>query len=412
MKCPICGLDLKTEAPRYCPQCSWEFKVFISEISESEKAAYEQRVAIARRNWQALQAGRSKTEDYEKRLSRLEAMQSDLLKALEESRKEKERLSETLKARQPPSEIRQGAKWADPLTGMEFVYIPSGRFIMGQTETEKKRLLDKVGEQIYQRFFEHELPRHEVRLDGFWLASAPVTVGQWRAFVRATGYESEAETGSGGYMGAYIWNKAERDVQKKEDANWKNPYFKQADDHPVVCVSWNDARAFVNWLNDSGNGEFEFKLPTEAQWEYACRAGTQTPFFFGDCLTTDQANYNGKYPSNNRGSHPFQCAPQGKYRERTTPVRTFPANAWGLYDMHGSVWEWCLDVYGGYENHTLENPIYAGKGPDIYADTGAHRVIRGGGWDFDARSCRSAFRSLGLPFLRSIDLGFRLSRTV
>ena len=166
--------------------------------------------------------------------------------------------------------------------------------------------------------------------------------------------------------------------------------------HPVLHVSWYDAVAFANWLSEKKGKRF--RLPTEAEWEYACRAGTSTPFNTGNNLTTNQANYDGNFPYNNN--------PKGVYRQNTVAVNSFAPNTLGLYNMHGNVWEWCSDWFGGtyYDeckaNGTVTNPV----GPA----TGSRRVIRGGGWDDFAVFCRSAERSGDAPGHRNANVGFRL----
>ena len=176
-----------------------------------------------------------------------------------------------------------------------------------------------------------------------------------------------------------------------------NPsYFNECgDDCPVEQVTWNDVRIFIEKLNRiiPGGG---FRLPTEVEWEYACRAGTTTPFSTGKCLSTDQANYDGQ--------NPLPVCEKGESRNGTVPVAGFSPNVWGLYDMHGNVWEWCQDAYSGnvYGKHKISNPIITGKGP--------HRVYRGGGWRSYAKCYRSAIRS-GYPSSDKYRyLGFRLSR--
>jgi formylglycine-generating enzyme required for sulfatase activity len=160
---------------------------------------------------------------------------------------------------------------------------------------------------------------------------------------------------------------------------------------PVEHVSWEDTQAFLSKLNQQ-ESTGKYRLPTEAEWEYACRAGTDGPFYFGRCLSTDQANYN--------GNHPLGDCPKGEFREKTTPVGNFECNKYGLYDMHGNVREWCQDWFGDYPTSAVTDPT----GPE----NGANRVLRGGGWIYVARGCRSAYRSRGRPGLRDRFTGFRL----
>jgi formylglycine-generating enzyme len=162
----------------------------------------------------------------------------------------------------------------------------------------------------------------------------------------------------------------------------------------VEGVSWDDCQSFIKKLNQM-EGKDLYNFPTEAQWEYACRAGMRTPFFFGNCLSTDEANYDGNYP--------YSGCSKGKCRTETTPVYSFWANAWGLYDMHGNVWEWCRDWYGDYPKGSVTDPV----GPS----SGDFRVIRGGSWDDYARYCRSAYRDYFSPDDRDGYLGFRLLRS-
>ena len=173
----------------------------------------------------------------------------------------------------------------------------------------------------------------------------------------------------------------------------KNPSDFRGDDRPVESVNWHEAVAFCSRLNEITEGKrpqgYKFTLPTEAQWEYACRAGTATAFCYGNSLDSDMANFDGNYPYN---------AEKGKYREKTVSVGSFRPNAWGIYDMHGNVREWCLDRYGKYGGDETDP-----TGPS----TGRGYVRRGGSWSSHARSCRSALRSRGV--IRNSDLGFRLA---
>ena len=168
--------------------------------------------------------------------------------------------------------------------------------------------------------------------------------------------------------------------------------FKDCGDRcPVETVSWNDVQEFINQLNKKDRGR-NYRLPTEAEWEYAARAGTNSPFAFGNCLSTNDANYDGNYPLTG-------CS-KGKYRKKALPVGSLRKNAWGLYDMHGNVWEWCQDWKGNYSNRDIIDPT----GPTA----GSDRVIRGGGWYDGASGCRSAIRDGVGPEGRSDCLGFRL----
>ncbi len=173
-----------------------------------------------------------------------------------------------------------------------------------------------------------------------------------------------------------------------------NPsHFKHDENCPVEQVSYDNIQDFIKKLNLK-EGADKYRLPTEAEWEYACRAGTTTPFYFGKCLSANQANYDGNYP--------LEDCPKGQYREKTVPVGSFAPNAWGLYDMHGNVWEWCQDWYGNYTADAVPDPT----GPS----SGSNRVLRGGGWYGDAWICRTAYRGSSSPGYGRNFCGFRLVR--
>jgi formylglycine-generating enzyme required for sulfatase activity len=174
--------------------------------------------------------------------------------------------------------------------------------------------------------------------------------------------------------------------------------------HPVMKVSWDDiTKDYLPWLNgrlglSGGNG---YRLLSEAEWEYCCRAGTETAFSFGDTISTDQANYDGNYT--------FGNGKKGEYRHRTTEVGSFPSNAWGLHDMHGNVWEWCQDPYHADYKDAPAN----GMAREETADKArTARVLRGGSWDRNPRYLRSANRIGNQPGLRFSLIGFRLARTL
>ncbi len=232
--------------------------------------------------------------------------------------------------------VRHGLRWIAP-----------GRFWMGSPEAEAEREL----------FGQDEL-RHEVILtEGFWLGETTVTQDLWQA---VTG---------------------------------ENPSRFQGTDRPVEQVSWGDARKFLERLNGERD-DLGLRLPTEAEWEYACRAGTETPFWFGENITPEHVNYD--------GNHPYAGGEKGLYREQTVEVKALPCNAWGLYQMHGNVWEWCRDWVGKYPAGPVTDPM----GPE----TGGGRVLRGGSWILNAWNCRSTFRYLRVPGSRSCIAGFRLAR--
>ena len=228
---------------------------------------------------------------------------------------------------------------------MTFVLIQPGTFMMGSPSNEPQRDNDET--------------QHQVTLTkGYYIQTTEVTQGQWQAI-----------------MG-------------------RNPsYFSNCGkDCPVENVSWDDVQDFIKQLNKKENTS-RYRLPTEAEWEYAARAGSKGPFAFGDCLSTNEANYNGNYPLTG-------CS-KGEYRKTPIAVGSLKANAWGLYDMHGNVWEWCQDRYGDYPNNAVSDP----QGPT----SGGPRVVRGGSWYYLAWDCRSAFRYRIEPGFRFRDLGFRLA---
>jgi formylglycine-generating enzyme required for sulfatase activity len=231
--------------------------------------------------------------------------------------------------------------------GMKFVLIPAGSFMMGSPTNEPKRDNDEKW--------------HRVSISKpFYLQTTEVTHRQWCEIVG------------------------------------NNPSHSKncGDDCPVERVSWNDAQEFISKLN-RWEGANKYRLPTEAEWEYACRAGTDTSFTFGRCLSTAQANYDGNYP--------MPGCPQGEDRERLVRAGSFPPNAWGLHDMHGNVWEWCQDWYGAYPTDHVTDP----SGPS----SGSYRVLRGGSWYNLAWNCRSSSRRHLSPGDSRFYLGFRLART-
>jgi formylglycine-generating enzyme required for sulfatase activity len=234
---------------------------------------------------------------------------------------------------------------------MTFVLVPPGKFLMGSPEGEQGRDPDEV--------------QHEVTLtEPFYLGKDEVTQAQYEALVGKD----------------------------------KNPSHFKGAELPVESVSWTEAFEYADSLTKKRAAKLLYRLPTEAEWEYSCRGGRSfsQPFGIGDgtSLSSDQANFDGNFP--------FGGAAKGKYLEKTTPVGSYPPNAFGLNDMHGNVWEWCADWYGPYAVGNATNP----GGPL----GGSSRVIRGGGWSSFAGYCRAAFRHGFGPGIRNLILGFRLAR--
>ena len=255
--------------------------------------------------------------------------------------------------------------------GPELVLIPSGRFQMGSTEADRKKAL---AAGVQQAWIERETPQHWVGIEQpIAMGRFPVTVGQWRQFVRATGW------------------------QRRGEVNWAQPGFRQTEDHPVVGVTWHDAQQYVKWLS-AQTGQ-TYRLPSEAEWEYACRAGTKTAFSFGDEIDTSLANYDGNYSYNG--------SPKGEYRQGTSRLGVFPPNPWGLYDMHGNVWEWVQDVvHDNYDGAPATGAAWEEGG-----DQG-RRILRGGSWLYNPRYLRAALRNGFSAVLSNDIVGFRVARVI
>lgn len=243
-------------------------------------------------------------------------------------------IEEAVQSVQTYTHVRNGVS-------IEFVSIPGGRFTMGSPFSEEARLLDET--------------QHQVTLSAFNMSKYEVTFEQYDAFCEATGRRKPVDEG---------WGRGKR---------------------PVINVSWDDANTFAQWIG--------CRLPTEAEWEYACRAGTSTPFNIGNCLSSNDANYNGE-DSNGL------CF-TGQYISMTTQVGSYPPNDWGLCDMHANVSEWCADWYEAYPAGPITNP----KGS---SSDSLYRVYRGGSWDDGAEFCRSSGRGFLSPSISFDDLGFRL----
>ena len=225
---------------------------------------------------------------------------------------------------------------------LEMAAIPGGTFMMGSPENEEGRCDD-------------ESPQHQVTVPSFFMGKYPVTQAQYQAI-----------------MG-------------------NNPSRFKGSNRPVEKVSWNDAVKFCEKLSQRTGKTY--RLASEAEWEYACRARTTTPFYFGETITTDLANYNGNYR--------YASAPTGEYRRKTTDVGSFPPNAFGLYDMHGNVWEWCFDHWANSYNNAPTN----GSAVTRSSNT---KLLRGGSWSFNPALCRSASRRFYVAGFDRNHVGFRV----
>ncbi len=295
--------------------------------------------------------------------------------------------------------------------GMAFVHIPAGEFLMGSDEPvaalrrdfpfdDERRYTDLADEQ----------PRHRVRLThAFLMGQHEVTVGQFRRFLEASGHvpESVADgTGGYGYEAARATDPAHRGdafAGRSPRYSWNDPGFTQGDNHPVGNVTWNDAQAMARWL--SAQEGRRYRLPTEAEWEYACRAGTTTRFHSGD----DPRSLAGVANLFDAAAAPFwprwrdQAQPYDDGFAFTAPVGRFAPNAWGLHDMHGNVWEWTADLHDD-TTYSAPAPRVDPTGP---AD-GHLRVRRGGSWHTWAFYARCSFRNWNTASTRYPLVGFRL----
>jgi formylglycine-generating enzyme required for sulfatase activity len=272
--------------------------------------------------------------------------------------------------------------------GMKLVKIPAGEFVMGSPETEEGHNASET--------------QHRVRITKpFYLGQHEVTVGHYRKFAEATGHKSGLEREGKAGFGYEPELKA---IEILTKFTWKNTGF-GTDEHPVVNLHWDDAQAFCKWLSEKEKETY--LLPTEALWEYACRAGTKTRYFTGDeedslkgFANISDAAFKEKYVNASwsiewNDGHPF-----------TAPVGSLKPNAWGLYDMHGNAWEWCADWYA--EDYAKDSPVDDPPGPK----TGEVHVVRGGAFTNRNRWVRSADRDSTRPGFRYNFTGFRVVRVI
>ena len=272
--------------------------------------------------------------------------------------------------------------WAhrEPLTegegevALTMLHIPAGSFEMGAPETEAESS-------------DRERPVHRVTLGEFLLAQTPITQAQWRAVAAWQRLEHEEEK---------VWPES---LDLDPVAKLKHPERFQGEQRPVVNVSWHDAMAFCQRLRlRTGKN---YTLPSEAQWEYACRAGTTSPFHCGATISTELANYDGR--------EVYGDGAKGEYRQQTTDVDSFPSNSWGLHDMHGNVWELCADQWHhNYEGATVDGRAWIDDEANENKNNMNIRLLRGGSWNNHPTVCRSACRFIHLPVDRNDRFGFRV----
>jgi formylglycine-generating enzyme required for sulfatase activity len=260
---------------------------------------------------------------------------------------------------------------------LTMLWIPPGRFWMGSPETEPERR-------------DSEGPQHLVQLQGFFMSQTPINQAQWRAVAG-----SQERPGEG-------WGRRlnPNPSRFQGDKFGLFPGEANTDHRPVEQVSWLEAMEFCSRLSQRTGRTYT--LPSEAQWEYACRAGTTTPFHFGDMISPELGNYCGDFA--------YADGPKGIHREQTTPVGMFPANACGLHDMHGNVWEWCLDEWHkSYDGAPTDGRAWvdAAEG-EKSKEPAKTKLLRGGSWSSIPRFCRSAFRFHDRPVLAYSYVGFRV----
>ena len=262
----------------------------------------------------------------------------------------------------------------DHLLGPEMVVIPAGQFVMGSPPGEEGRS-------------DPEGPQHQVTIGApFALGRFAVTLQEFSAFVEAEAHAMPDEM--------YTYEQEKWEVRKGR--SFRNPGFLQTARHPVVGVSWDDSVAYCKWLSRATGKDY--RLASEAEWEFACRAGSSTPFWWGSSISTDDANYDGNYT--------YGGGKKGQYRKATVPVESFKPNPWGLYQVHGNVWEWCADPWHeNYRGAPEDGSVWQGGNTSL-------RVLRGGSWSDIPRNLRAAFRNRYTTDDRDNSIGFRLARTL
>ncbi len=265
----------------------------------------------------------------------------------------------TLSIRREKRKAQHYLESLDNAVDLDMVLVPEGSFLMGSPENEPER-------------YDDESPQYSVTVAAFCMGKYPITQAQWRVIAKLPQVNRELDLNPSNYKG---------------------------DDRPVETVSWHDATEFCHRL--AHHTTRPYRLPSEAEWEYACRAKTITPFYFGNTITPDLANYDW-----DKSYGKTQITAKKKDFEGTTPVGQFElANGFGLYDMHGNVWEWCQDHW---HSNYIDPPVDGSAWINFEAEEDASRVLRGGSWTDNPRLCRSATRYYDAAGGRDFNFGFRV----
>lgn len=348
--------------------------------AEAETARRARRVVLreqlrARRELDAAKA-RAEQDEAQKKASQARAAAAYLSEQqrarAEQAARNQAELSQLLPSPGSPVADTQGVfrdQLRDGSDAPELILIATGRFHMGSPEHERAVAMAAGAQRLW---LERETPQHWVGIEQpLALGRYPVTVGEWRRFATDTGWRHTGEI------------------------DWQAPGFTQTDTHPVVGVSWNDVQLYLTWLRDE-TGQ-RYRLPTEAEWEYACRAGTRTAFSTGETIGAGQANFDASFS--------YHGGATGVFRRGTTPVGSFAPNPWGLFDMHGNVWEWIDDVvHDNYEGAPVDGSAWMADGDQT------RHILRGGCWLYHPRYLRSALRNGFSATMANDIVGFRVVR--
>jgi formylglycine-generating enzyme required for sulfatase activity len=296
---------------------------------------------------------------------------------------------------QPPTQpcIKPGSgeSFKDCAACPEMVVVPAGSFLMGSTQAEVDALVKEFGKD-HEKFYQQEMPQHRMTIGSpFAVGQFSITVSEYMACVKDGGCKPPE------------WDEPGSPFSVK--TGW-NHYYKRLGDaltgdrYPIVGVSWHDARAYATWL--SGRTSKNYRLLSEAEFEYAARAGTTAPFWWGKSISTDQANYDGNYS--------YAGSPKGEDRGRPVLVRSFEPNPWGLYQVHGNVWSWTQDCWNS-NNANVHGNVWTWM-QNWWSSDCDNRVVRGGSWESLPDVLRSARRDRCVAEERSPDMGFRVARTL